>query len=34
MPPWLNDSNEADAEEGKRWIEFCVQGWVNELSSK
>jgi len=34
MPPWLEDTTEADATEGRRWIEFCVQGWVNELSRK
>lgn len=32
MPPWLLDANEADAEAGRKWIEFCVQGWVSELS--
>ena len=31
MPPWLDDATEASASEGRRWIEFCVQGWVNEL---
>jgi len=34
MPPWLEDATEADATEGRKWIEFCVQGWVNELSRK
>jgi creatinine amidohydrolase len=32
MPPWLEDAEEADAEAGKKWIEFCVQGWVRELN--
>lgn len=32
LPPWLEDAEEADANEGRRWVEFCVQGWVNELS--
>ncbi|HGJ64361.1 TPA: creatininase family protein [bacterium] len=32
MPPWLEDAEQANADEGKRWIEFCVQGWVRELS--
>ena len=31
LPSWLEDSTEADAEEGRAWIEFCVQGWVREL---
>ncbi len=34
MPPWLDDAREADAEIGKKWIDFCVQGWVRELSRK
>ena len=32
LPEWLQDSHQASASEGKRWIEFCVQGWVQELS--
>jgi creatinine amidohydrolase len=32
LPRWLEDATEADAEEGCRWIEFCVRGWVEELS--
>lgn len=31
LPRWLEDA-EADADEGARWLEFCVQGWVTELS--
>ncbi|WP_199620904.1 creatininase family protein [Paenibacillus alkalitolerans] len=31
-PLWLRDASEATMEEGKRWFEFCVQGWVRELS--
>jgi len=31
LPRWLEDATEADAEDGKRWIEFCVDGWVEEL---
>ena len=31
MPPWLEDAEEANTDEGKKWIEFCVQGWVREL---
>lgn len=29
---WLEDADEADADEGARRLEFCVQGWVTELS--
>jgi hypothetical protein len=32
LPRWLEDADEADADEGVRWLEFCVQGWVTELS--
>ncbi len=32
LPAWLEDSDQATPEEGRRWIEFCVQGWVRELS--
>ncbi|NLG26646.1 MAG: creatininase family protein [Chloroflexi bacterium] len=31
-PPWLHDAEEGRADEGRRWIEFCVQGWVKELT--
>ena len=31
LPLWLEDANEADAEEGRQWLEFCIQGWVEEL---
>ena len=30
-PPWLEDATKADAAEGKKWIDFCVNGWVREL---
>lgn len=33
LPDWLLDANQATFEEGKKWIEFCVQGWVRELST-
>lgn len=33
LPPWLADATEADAEDGRRWIEFCVEGWVKELGT-
>jgi len=32
LPRWLEDATEADADEGRAWIEFCVDGWVTELS--
>lgn len=32
LPSWLQDSHLGTREEGERWIEFCVQGWVRELS--
>jgi creatinine amidohydrolase/Fe(II)-dependent formamide hydrolase-like protein len=32
VPRWLHDAKEADAEEGRRWLEFCIQGWVSELA--
>ncbi|MDA0337224.1 MAG: creatininase family protein [bacterium] len=31
LPRWLEDAHEADADDGARWIDFCVQGWVQEL---
>ena len=31
-PRWLEDATEADDAEGKRWIEFCVQGWGDKKS--
>lgn len=31
-PRWLEDAEEADAEAGRRWLDFCVDGWVQELS--
>jgi creatinine amidohydrolase len=30
---WLEDAGLANAAEGGRWLERCVQGWVRELSS-
>ena len=32
LPPWLEDADQADATEGRRWIEFCVEGWAQELA--
>jgi creatinine amidohydrolase len=34
LPLWLRDSHLGTKEEGDYWIEFCVQGWVKELSRK
>ncbi len=31
-PRWLRDADDARADEGRRWIEFCVRGWVEELT--
>jgi creatinine amidohydrolase len=32
LPEWLVDAPQATLEEGKRWLEFCIQGWVKELA--
>jgi creatinine amidohydrolase len=32
LPEWLKDATEATEAEGKRWLEFCIQGWVQELA--
>ena len=32
LPRWLEDATQADAAEGRRWIEFCSQGWAQELA--
>jgi creatinine amidohydrolase len=34
MPDWLQDADLATAEEGARWFEFCLEGWVSELAGK
>lgn len=31
LPLWLEDADEADAADGRAWIDFCVKGWVVEL---
>lgn len=31
LPSWLEDADQADAEEGRQWLEFCIEGWVKEL---
>jgi creatinine amidohydrolase len=33
LPAWLADARQADPAEGRRWLEFCVQGWARELAS-
>jgi len=33
-PRWLEDADDADEEEGRKWIEFCADGWVNELGKR
>ena len=32
LPHWLEDSHLAKKEDGEFWIDFCVGGWVKELS--
>ena len=32
LPRWLQDSHLGTPEEGRRWLEFCIAGWVRELS--
>jgi creatinine amidohydrolase len=32
LPEWLADAWQGKPDEGKRWLEFCIQGWVKELS--
>ncbi|NLO83419.1 MAG: creatininase family protein [Clostridiales bacterium] len=31
MPEWLKDAYLANRDDGRWWIEFCVNGWVREL---
>jgi creatinine amidohydrolase len=31
LPEWLRDATQATPEEGRSWLEFCVDGWVKEL---
>jgi creatinine amidohydrolase len=33
LPEWLLDTKEASETEGRRWIDFCIEGWARELSS-
>ncbi|QHW31218.1 creatininase family protein [Paenibacillus rhizovicinus] len=32
LPSWLLDTAEATPEEGERWLAFCVEGWVKEIT--
>jgi creatinine amidohydrolase len=32
LPPWLADAEGAVPTEGRRWLEFCIAGWVAELA--
>ena len=34
LPQWLEDADEADAEEGRKWLEWCIEGWVRELGPR
>jgi creatinine amidohydrolase len=31
LPEWLRDAPQATPAEGRRWLEFCIAGWVKEL---
>ncbi|MBM7566769.1 hypothetical protein JOC55_003721 [Paenibacillus sacheonensis] len=33
LPEWLRDTHEASETEGRRRIDFCIEGWARELSS-
>lgn len=33
LPEWLLDAHEATEREGKKWLQFCIDGWVRELST-
>ena len=30
-PEWLSDAGDAAYDEGKRWFDLCVKGWIKEL---
>lgn len=32
FPEWLDDAFEASESEGDRWLDFCAQGWIEELT--
>lgn len=32
LPEWLMDAQEATLENGEYWLNFCIDGWVRELS--
>ncbi len=32
VAPWLADAYMANAQDGKRWIDFCIDAWVKELT--
>ncbi|NLM77786.1 MAG: creatininase family protein [Ruminococcaceae bacterium] len=32
LPRWLKDAHLARKDEGERWIQFCSDGWAEELS--
>ncbi len=34
LPEWLLDATQATPAEGKRWLQFCIDGWVSELEKK
>lgn len=34
LPQWLEDAHLATKDEGERWIQFCANGWADELKRK
>jgi creatinine amidohydrolase len=34
LPEWLEDAHEARLEDGQRWMDFCINGWVSELQKE
>jgi creatinine amidohydrolase len=34
LPEWLLNATKEMPEEGKRWLELCIQGWVSELKQE
>lgn len=33
-PQWLEDVEEADPEQGRFWVDFCVEAWVRHLQEE
>ena len=34
LPDWLLDTHAASETEGRRWIDFCIEGWTRELQAR